>query len=385
MNGPMIYADNAASTRLSPAAKAAMLPFLDEVCANPSAPHAMGRAAAAALANARAQMASALGCDAEEIFFNSGGTEADAQALRTAAHIGARQGKRHILSTAFEHHAVLHTLAQLQREGFDTELLPVPADGVVTAAQVASAIRPDTSLVSVMFANNEIGTVQPVAEIGAVCRAAGVLFHTDAAQAAGQLPIDVRAQQIDLLSLSAHKFHWPKGAGALYARKGLRPAPLLAGGGQECGARPGTENLPGIVGMAAALTEAAAHLDETAAALTKKRDRLIAGLAAIPQAVLNGDAGRRLPGNVNFSFAGVEGEALLLLLDARGICAAAGAACTAGSPDPSHVLLAIGRSPSLARSALRLTISAETTDAEIETILRAVRETVTQLRSAPGA
>ena len=384
MSRQTIYADHAASTRLSAAAKAAMLSCFDLTYANPSAPHAMGRAAAAALADARAQIAAALGGTAEEIYFNSGGTEADVQALRTAACIGARQGKRHILSTAFEHHAVLRTLELLGKEGFEIELLPVPETGVVAAAQVANAIRPDTCLVSVMFANNEIGTLQPIAEIGALCRAAGVLFHTDAAQAAGQTPIDVAAQQIDLLSLSAHKFHGPKGAGALYARKGLSPAPLLAGGGQERGARPGTENLPGIVGMAAALTEAAARLPETAAALTKKRDRLIAGLAAIPKAILNGDAERRLPGNVNFSFAGVDGEALLLLLDARGICASAGAACTAGSPDPSHVLLAIGRSPALARSALRLTLSHETTDGEIEAILRAVRESVALLRSAPG-
>ena len=384
MSGRIIYADNAASTRLSPAAKAAMLPCFDLLYANPSAPHAMGRAATAALADARAQIAAALGCDTEELYFNSGGTEADVQALRTAAEIGARQGKQHIISTAFEHHAVLHTLAQLQQAGFKVELLDVHETGVVTAAQVAAALRPDTCLVSVMYANNEIGTVQPIAEIGAVCRAAGVLFHTDAAQAAGQLPIHVRMQQIDLLSLSAHKFHGPKGVGALYARKGIVPIPLLAGGGQEHGARPGTENLPGVVGMAAALTEATARLPETAAALTKKRNRLIAGLSEIPQAVLNGDADQRLPGNVNFSFAGVEGEALLLLLDARGICASAGAACTAGSPDPSHVLLALGRSPALARGALRLSLSHETTDEEIEAILIAVRETVALLRSAPG-
>ncbi|MBR2730759.1 MAG: cysteine desulfurase [Clostridia bacterium] len=384
MSGQTIYADNAASTRLSAAAKAAMLPCFDLVYANPSAPHAMGRAAAAALTDARAQIAAALGCDPAELYFNSGGTEADAQALRTAAILGAQSGKRHIISTAFEHHAVLRTLDLLGQEGFEIELLAVPENGVVTAPQVAAAIRPDTCLVSVMFANNEIGTLQPVAEIGAVCRAAGVLFHTDAAQAAGQTPIDVRTQQIDLLSLSAHKFHGPKGVGALYARKGLCPVPLLAGGGQERGARPGTENLPGIVGMAAALAEATACLNETAAALTERRDWLIAGLSEIPQAVLNGDAERRLPGNVNFSFAGIEGEALLLLLDARGICASAGAACTAGAPEPSHVLLAIGRSPALARGALRLTLSADVTDAEIEAILRAVRETVALLRAAPG-
>ncbi|MCQ2408752.1 MAG: cysteine desulfurase [Oscillospiraceae bacterium] len=376
----MIYADNAATTKLSDTALEAMLPCFQEYYGNPSSVYAAGQNAKRLLENARRQIAACLGAEAREIIFTSGGSESDNQALRTAAAIGAASGKKHIISTAFEHHAILRTLDTLAQEGFRITLLDVPENGIISAEQIEAAIRPDTALVSVMYANNEIGTIQPIAEIGAVCRKRGVLFHTDAVQAAGHLPIDVRMQQIDLLSLSAHKFHGPKGTGILYAKKGLRPARLICGGGQERGVRAGTENLPAIVGMAAALTESANKISDDTAILTRRRDRLIAGLRQIPDSVLNGDQERRLPSNVNFSFDGIEGETLLILLSAAGICASSGSACASGSTEPSHVLRAIGRSTPLAHGSLRLTIGTDITDNEIEYIIRTVTETVAKLR-----
>ena len=376
-----IYADNAATTKMSRAAIDAMLPYMDGLYGNPSSLYAFGQRAKEALEDARARIAACLGCEAKELTFTSGGSEADNQAIRSAAALGARRNKRHILSTAFEHHAVLHTLKRLEQEGFQVTLLDVHENGLVTPEQVRAAIRPDTCLVSVMYANNEIGTVQPVSEIGAVCREAGVLFHTDAVQAAGHLPIDVRRQNMDLLSLSAHKFHGPKGVGVLYARRGVALTNLIEGGAQERGKRAGTENLPGIMGMAAALEESCAHLTENAATVSALRDRLIAGLSEIPHSVLNGDPAKRLPGNVNFCFEGIEGESLLLLLDEKGICASSGSACTSGSLDPSHVLLAIGRPHEIAHGSLRLTISEETTEEDVEYLIEAVRDVVAYLRS----
>ena len=376
----MIYLDNAATTRMSQRAIDAMAPYWHEIYGNPSSLHSAGQRAGEALAEARATIARHLGCEAGEIIFTSGGSEADNQAILTAAQIGERAGKRHIVSTAFEHHAVLHTLKKLEKSGFSVTLLDVHENGLVRAEEVAAAIRPDTCLVTVMYANNEIGTIQPIAEIGAVCRERGVLFHTDAVQAVGHLPINVRAEQIDMLSLSAHKFHGPKGVGALYIRRGIRPAVLIEGGAQERGRRAGTENVPAIMGMAAALDEACAHLAEGAARMTALRDRLIDGLAAIPHAILNGDAERRLPGNVSFCFEGIEGESLLLLLDDKGICASSGSACTSGSLDPSHVLLAIGRVHDIAHGSLRLTLSYETSEADIDATVAAVREVVEYLR-----
>ena len=375
-----IYADNAATTKMSRTAVDAMLPYMDEIYGNPSSLYTFGQRAREALEDARGRIAACLGCEARELTFTSGGSEADNQAIRSAAALGARKGKRHIVSTAFEHHAVLHTLKRLEGEGFAVTLLDVHENGLVTPEQVRAAIRPDTCLVSVMYANNEIGTVQPVSEIGAVCREAGVLFHTDAVQAAGHLPIDVGPQNIDLLSLSAHKFHGPKGIGALYARRGVALTNLIEGGVQERGRRAGTENLPAIVGMAAALEEACAHMEENAARVSALRDRLIAGLSQIPHAALNGDPVNRLPGNVNFCFEGVEGESLLLLLDSRGICASSGSACTSGSLDPSHVLLAIGRPHEAAHGSLRLSLCGENTEADAEAILKAVPEAVNHLR-----
>ncbi len=377
----MIYLDNAATTKMSKAAIRAMQPYWDEIYGNPSSLHTAGQHANEALADARARIARRLGCEAGEIVFTSGGSEADNQAILSAAQLGEREGKRHIVSTAFEHHAVLHTLDKLKRSGFAVTLLDVHENGLVTAEEVAAAIRPDTCLVTVMYANNEIGTIQPIGEIGAVCRARGVLFHTDAVQAVGHLPIDVREQNIDLLSLSAHKFHGPKGIGALYVRRGIRLSPLIEGGAQERGRRAGTENLPAIMGMAAALDEACDHLRENAVRMTALRDRLIAGLREIPHALLNGDAEHRLPGNVSFCFEGIEGESLLLLLDDRGISASSGSACTSGSLDPSHVLLAIGRVHDIAHGSLRLTLSAETTEAEIDETITAVKDVVAYLRS----
>ncbi len=376
-----IYADNAATTKMSRAAIDAMLPYMDGLYGNPSSLYAFGQRAKEALEDARARIAACLGCEAKELTFTSGGSEADNQAIRSAAALGARRNKRHILSTAFEHHAVLHTLKRLEQEGFQVTLLDVHENGLVTPEQVREALRPDTCLVTVMYANNEIGTVQPVSEIGAVCREAGVLFHTDAVQAAGHLPIDVGPQNIDLLSLSAHKFHGPKGIGALYARRGVALTNLIEGGAQERGRRAGTENLPAIVGMAAALEEACAHLTENAVRISALRDRLIAGLAEIPHSVLNGDPAKRLPGNVNFCFEGIEGESLLLLLDDKGICASSGSACTSGSLDPSHVLLAIGRPHEIAHGSLRLTIGEETTEEEVEYLIEAVQDAVSYLRS----
>lgn len=376
-----IYADNAATTAMSPAAIEAMFQCIHNTDGNPSSLHSAGQRAAETLAEARGRIAARLGCEPSELIFTSGGSEADNQALRGAARLGAAKGKKHIVSTAFEHHAVLHTLRRLEQEGFTVTLLDVHEDGIVTPEQVRAAIRPDTCLVSVMYANNEIGTIQPIAEIGRVCREAGVLFHTDAVQAVGHLPVDVRAQNIDLLSLSAHKFHGPKGVGALYVRRGLRLAPLIEGGAQERGCRAGTENLPAIVGMAAALDEACDKMDRTTAHLLPLRDKLIAGLAAIPHGALNGDAQRRLPGNVSFCFEGIEGESLLLLLDDKGICASSGSACTSGSLDPSHVLLAIGRPHDVAHGSLRLSLGEDVTEEEIDYLIGAVTETVAYLRS----
>ena len=376
-----IYLDNAATTRVSDAALNAMLPYFRQQYGNPSSLYAFGQEAKEALERARETVAGVLNCEPREIIFTSGGSEADNQAIRSAADIGARAGKRHIISTAFEHHAVLHTLSKLEKEGFEVTLLDVHSDGLVRVEELAAAIRPDTCLVTVMYANNEIGTIQPIADIGRVCRERGVLFHTDAVQAAGHLPIDVRAQNIDLLSLSAHKFQGPKGVGALYARRGTALTNLIEGGAQERGKRAGTENTAGIAGMAAALDEAARNMERSSAKMTALRERLIAGLSQIPHSALNGDAERRLPGNVSFCFEGIEGESLLLLLDDKGICASSGSACTSGSLDPSHVLLAIGRPHEVAHGSLRLTLSEDTSEADIDYTIKAVTEVVAYLRS----
>ena len=376
-----IYADNAATTRMSPTAIAAMARCMEETWGNPSSLYSHGQAAKEALEKARAEVAAVVGAGPEEIIFTSGGSEADNQALRTAAALGKKAGKTHIISTAFEHHAILHTLKALESEGFEVTLLPVHENGLVRPEELEAALRPETCMVTVMYANNEIGTVQPIPELGALCRARGVLFHTDAVQAAGHLPIDVKAQNIDLLSASAHKFHGPKGVGFLYARKGVRLKNLIEGGAQERGKRAGTENVPGIVAMAAALQESAAHMEENARHMRAMRDRLIAGLETIPHSALNGDAEKRLPGNVNFCFEGIEGESLLLLLDDRGISASSGSACTSGSLDPSHVLLAIGRKHDVAHGSLRLTVGEDVTEEEIDYLIRNVTEVVAYLRS----
>ena len=375
-----IYADNAATTKMSRTAIDAMLPYMETVYGNPSSLHSVGQQAAEALQNARERIAACLNALPREIYFTSGGSEADNQAILSAARLGARKGKKHIISTAFEHHAVLHTLKKLEKEGFEIELLPVGAIGTITAQQVKSALRADTCLVTVMYANNEIGSILPIAEIGEVCREAGVLFHTDAVQAAGHVPIDVQAQHIDMLSLSAHKFHGPKGIGVLYARQGVPLTSLIEGGAQERGKRAGTENLPAIMGMAAALEDACAHIDENTRKVSALRDRLIAGLSKIPHSALNGDPVNRLPGNVSFCFEGIEGESLLLLLDAKGICASSGSACTSGSLDPSHVLLAIGRPHEVAHGSLRLSLCEWNTDEDVDRILAAVPEVVAYLR-----
>lgn len=377
----MIYADNAATTKMSKTAINAMLPYLENLYGNPSSLYEFGQKAKEALEDARSRIAACLGADAREITFTSGGSEADNQAILTAAALGARKGKKHIVSTAFEHHAVLHTLEKLKKQGFEITLLDVHSNGVVTSQQVAEAIREDTCLVTVMYANNEIGTIQPIGEIGAVCREKGVLFHTDAVQAVGHLHIDVKAQQIDLLSLSAHKFHGPKGVGALYVRRGIPLETVISGGGQERGKRAGTENVPAIMGMAAALEEACTGMEENSRKLTLLRDRLIAGLNRIPYSELNGAKEPRLPGNVNFCFEGIEGESLLLLLDEKGICASSGSACTSGTLDPSHVLLAIGRPHEVAHGSLRLSLGEEMTEKEIDSIIEAVTDVVTRLRS----
>ena len=375
-----IYADNAATTKMSRTAIDAMLSVMEENYGNPSSLHSIGQRAAEELFRARERIAMRLGCQPREVFFTSGGSEADNQAIISAAAIGAKRGKKHIISTAFEHHAVLHTLEKLKKEGFDIELLPVGASGTVTAKQVEDAIRPDTCLVSVMYANNEIGSILPISEIGKLCRERGVLFHTDAVQAAGHLPIDVKAQNIDLLSLSAHKFHGPKGVGALYARQGILLTTLIEGGAQERGKRAGTENLPAISGMAAALDEAYDHMEENAVYVSTLRDRLIEGLSKIPHSALNGDPVNRLPGNVSFCFEGIECESLLLMLDSKGICASSGSACTSGSLDPSHVLLAIGRPHEIAHGSLRLSLCETNTPDEIDYMLKEIPEVVEYLR-----
>lgn len=376
-----IYADNAATTKMSSAAIHAMLPYMDELYGNPSSLHTAGQKAKEALEDARQRISDVLNCEAREITFTSGGSEADNQAILSAAILGERKGKKHIISTVFEHHAVLHTLDNLRKQGFDITLLEVPENGLISAKQVAEAICPDTCLVTVMYANNEIGTIQPISEIGAICREHGILFHTDAVQAAGHLHIDVQAENIDMLSLSAHKFHGPKGVGVLYARKGIVLTNVIEGGAQERGKRGGTENIPGIMGMAKALEDACASIDQTTLHLTQMRDRLIAGLSQIPHSILNGDADKRLPGNVHFCFEGIEGESLLLLLDDKGICASSGSACTSGSLDPSHVLLAIGRPHEIAHGSLRLSLSEDVTETEVDYMVRSVTEVVTYLRS----
>ena len=376
-----VYADNAATTKMSKTAIDAMVPCFEKFYGNPSSLHTVGQEAKEVLEDARARIAKCLGCEPREIIFTSGGSEADNQAIISAARFGARKGKKHIISTAFEHHAVLHTLNRLEKEGFEVTLLDVKEGHNVTAQQVKDAIREDTCLVTTMYANNEIGSILPIAEIGAVCKAAGVPFHTDAVQAVGHVHINVKEQNIDLLSLSAHKFHGPKGVGALYARRGFPLTNVIDGGAQERGKRAGTENLPGICGMAAALEEACANLDANAAKVTAMRDRLLTGLAQIPHSAVNGDLEHRLPGNVSFCFEGIEGESLLLLLDQKGICASSGSACTSGSLDPSHVLLAIGRVHDVAHGSLRLSLCEYNTDEEVDHILKVVPEVVQHLRN----
>ena len=376
----MVYADNAATTKMSPAAIKAMLPYMETIWGNPSSLYGAGQRAAEALQSARERIAACFGASAGEIYFTSGGSEADNQAIISAAKIGERKGKKHIISSAFEHHAVLHTLKKLEKAGFEIELLDVHENGLIHPSQVADAIREDTCLVTIMYANNEIGSIQPIAEIGAICKEKGVLFHTDAVQAAGHLPIHVVEQNIDMLSLSAHKFHGPKGIGVLYARKGIPLTNIIEGGAQERGKRGGTENVPAIMAMATALEEACAHMEENTKKVLKLRNRLIEGLSKIPHSVLNGDLEKRLPGNVNFCFEGIEGESLLLLLDDKGICASSGSACTSGSLDPSHVLLGIGRPHEIAHGSLRLSLCEENTEEDVEYILQSVPDIVEYLR-----
>ena len=376
----MIYADNAATTKMSETAIRTMVHHMNDTYGNPSSLYATGQDAREVLEDAREKVAEVIGAAPREILFTSGGSEADNQAIRSAAALGAEKGKKHIISTAFEHHAVLHTLQRLEKEGFEVTLLPVHEDGIVRPEELRDAVREDTCLVSVMTANNEIGTIQPVREIGRICREKGVLFHTDAVQAVGHIPVDVEKDNIDLLSASAHKFHGPKGVGFLYAKKGIRLKNLIEGGAQERGLRAGTENVPGIASMAEALKEANEKMEENAAALTAARDRLIRGLKEIPHSALNGDPQQRLPGNANFCFEGIEGESLLLLLDSRGIQASSGSACTSGSLDPSHVLLAIGRVHDVAHGSLRLSLGEDITDGEVDQIITAVKEVVEYLR-----
>ena len=375
-----VYADNAATTKISDVALKAMMPCFETLYGNPSSLHSVGQEAKEALEDARVRVAKCLGCEPREIYFTSGGSEADNQAIISAARLGARKNKMHIISTAFEHHAVLHTLNKLEKEGFEVTLLDVRNGHNITAQQVKDALRPDTCLVTVMYANNEIGSVLPIAEIGAVCKAAGVPFHTDAVQAVGHVSINVKEQNIDLLSLSGHKFHGPKGVGALYCRRGFPLVNVIDGGAQERGKRAGTENLPAIVGMAAALEDACANLEANTAKVTAMRDKLIEGLSKIPHCALNGDAINRLPNNVSFCFEGIEGESLLLLLDMKGVCASSGSACTSGSLDPSHVLLAIGRVHDVAHGSLRLSLSEYNTMEEMDHILTVVPEVVAYLR-----
>ncbi|MEG0941337.1 MAG: cysteine desulfurase NifS [Oscillospiraceae bacterium] len=377
----LVYADNAATTKMSETAKNAMLPIFDEVYGNPSSLHTVGQTAKAKLEEARAKMAALLNAEPREIYFTSGGSEADNQAIVSAALFGAKKGKKHLISTKFEHHAVLHTLQKLEKQGFELTLLDVGKNGIVKLDNVKNAIREDTALVTIMFANNEIGTIQPIAEIGALCRERGVLFHTDAVQAAGHLHIDVNTMQIDMLSLSAHKFHGPKGVGALYVRKGIILSNIIEGGAQERGKRAGTENLPSIVGMTAAFEEACANIDRNAAYVSALRDKLIHELSKVPHSVLNGDAQNRLSNNVNMCFEGIEGESLLLMLDAKGVEASSGSACTSGSLDPSHVLLAIGLPHEVAHGSLRLSLCEYNTEAEIDHIIAVVPEVVSYLRN----
>lgn len=377
---PRIYADNAATTKISQTAMKAIISAMENSYGNPSSIHQIGMAANDALQTAREQIARCLGCMPKEIFFTSGGTESDNQAIMSAAMLGAKQNKRHIISTAFEHHAVLHTLRRLKEQGFEIQLLDVGAEGNITAAQVEEAIRPDTCLVTVMFANNEIGSVLPIAEIGEACRAHGVLFHTDAVQAAGHIPVNVKKQNIDMLSLSAHKFHGPRGIGALYVKRGIELTSLMEGGGQERGKRPGTENLPAIMGMAAALKEECTLMEQNEAKVIAMRDRLIQGLSQISYSILNGSREKRLPGNVNFCFEGVSGESLLLLLDSRGICASSGSACASGALDPSHVLLSLGLAPEIAQGSLRISLDISNTEEEIDYMLEVIPQVVEQLR-----
>jgi len=377
----VIYADNAATTRMSEAALHTMVSVIRENYGNPSSLYSIGQRAKETLEEARRSVAEVIGADPREILFTSGGSEADNQAILSAAAIGRKNGKMHIVSSAFEHHAVLHTLEKLEKEGFEITLLDVHENGIVRPEEVEAALRADTCLVTIMYANNEIGTIQPIREIGSICRKHGVLFHTDAVQAVGHIPVHVVDDQVDLLSASAHKFHGPKGVGFLFARKGIRLANLIEGGAQENGKRAGTENVPGIAAMAAALKEAAGRMQETAISLTEKRNKLIRGLSGIPHSALNGDEMRRLPGNVNFCFEGIEGESLLLLLDDKGIEASSGSACTSGSLDPSHVLLAIGRVHDVAHGSLRLSIGEDLTDEDVDEIIRSVTEVVAYLRS----
>ena len=375
-----VYADNAATTKMSQTAIDAMLPYMTTVYGNPSSLHSVGQRAKEALDAARETVANCLGCEPREIIFTSGGSEADNQAIISAAKLGEKKGKKHIISTAFEHHAVLHTLKKLEKEGFEVQLLDVKQGHNITAQQVKDAIRPDTCLVTTMYANNEIGSILPIAEIGAICKEAGVPFHTDAVQAVGHLHINVKEENIDMLSLSGHKFHGPKGIGALYCRKGFPLVNIIEGGAQERGKRAGTENIPAICGMAAAMKEACDHIDENAAKVSAMRDKLIEGLSKIPHSAVNGDLKHRLPGNVSFCFEGIEGESLLLLLDQKGICASSGSACTSGSLDPSHVLLAIGRVHDVAHGSLRLSLCEWNTMEEMDYILKCVPEVVEYLR-----
>ena len=376
-----VYADNAATTRTSETAKRAMVEALDTVWGNPSSLHTSGQEAKEVLENARREVAALLGADPKEIYFTSGGSESDNQAIISCANAGAKQGKRHIISSRFEHHAVLHTLRALEKKGFEVTLLEVHEDGVVRPEEVEAAIRPDTALVSIMYANNEIGTVQPIAEIGEICRRHKVPFHTDAVQAVAHIPVDVVKDKIDLLSLSAHKFHGPKGVGVLYARRGILLSNVIYGGAQERGKRAGTENIPAIVAMVAALKEELGEMDKTSARLIAMRERLIEGLSKIPHSRLNGHREKRVPGTVNFCFEGIEGESLLLMLDMYGIAASSGSACTSGSLDPSHVLLALGLPHEIAHGSLRLSLSKYTTDEEIDHILARVPEVVEYLRN----
>ena len=375
-----IYADNAATTKMSEHAIDTMLFHMKEVYGNPSSLYSVGQKAKEALEDARRRASAVLNCEPREIYFTSGGSEADNQAIISAARFNAAKGKKHIISTAFEHHAVLHTLDKLKKEGFEIELLDVHSNGIVTAEQVKNAIREDTALVTIMYANNEIGTIQPISEIGAVCRESGVLFHTDAVQAIGHIPVDIQKDNIDMLSLSAHKFKGPKGVGILYAKKGIPLTNIIDGGAQERGKRAGTENLPGIVSMVAALEDATKDLQGYKERLSPLRDRLIDGLFEIPYSDLNGDRVKRLPATVNFCFEGIEGESLLLLLDDKGIQASSGSACTSGSLDPSHVLLAIGRPHEVAHGSLRLSLSDDVTTEEVDYIIKSVKEVVTYLR-----